>query len=227
MIHILWPTIRPQMMIDTYDRWVENHTSSSKFRTSVAVNNSAQKSKICKLNRWANSAFSSFNVYVSGDKKGVTNACHYLTHLPDLDGPDEDIVILASDDFYAPKGWDQWLVKAFTKPIEAIRVNDGYTPLDNITIPIMTLGCLKKINRVLYHTSYHHSYSDTELFYNLKHLGYLTDLWNSSPVFEHRNWANNKRPMDSIDKALRGEVLEADSNNYNIRMAMPVKERIK
>jgi hypothetical protein len=193
----------------------------------VAVNNSTQKSKICKLNRWANSGFSSFNVYVSGDKKGVTNACHYLTHLPDLDGPDEDIVILASDDFYAPKGWDQWLVKAFTKPIEAIRVNDGYTPLDNITIPIMTMGCLKRLNRIIYHTSYHHSYSDTELFYNLKELGLLTDLWNDSPVFEHKNWANNKRPMDDADKTLRGQILHADSNNYNIRMSISVEDRLK
>jgi len=220
-------------MVETYNHWIENHTSSQKFKTNVAVNTLDQKNQVCDLigddmrSSSGQSTLGSFDVHVSGDKKGVTNACHFLTNLETVDGPNSDIVILASDDFYVPKGWDKWIVSALTKSVEALRVNDGYTPLDNITIPIMTMGCLKKINRMLYHTSYHHSYSDTELFYNLKQLGYLTDLWNSSPMFEHKNWANNKRPMDSIDKALRGEILEADSNNYNKRMAMPVKERIK
>ena len=220
-------------MIDTYDHWVKNHTSSEKFHTHVAVNNEPQKQKVEQLsgrpncqNAWAKSGFSNFNAYVSGNKKGVTNACHFLTHLESVDGPDKDIVILASDDFYAPKGWDTWLLKTFSKSIEAIRVNDGYTPLDNITIPIMTMGCLKAINRIIYHTSYTHSYSDTELFYNLKELGFLTDKWKDSPVFEHKNWANNKRKMDEVDKDLRGALLQKDSDNWQSRSRMPAEKRM-
>ena len=227
MIHLLWPTIRPDMMSSTFTHWVTNCADSKNFKTHIAVNTKVQKTKVSNcLKHIAQILYNRPEVYISGNKKGVTNACCFLSHLQNIDGPYQDIIILASDDFYAPKKWDKWLIETIQKPVEAIRVNDGYIPQDNITIPIMTMGCLKKLNRIIYHTSYHHSYSDTELFHNLKDLEYLTDLWNSSPIFEHKNWANNKRSMDDVDIALRGQTLNDDANNYNARMLLPVEKRI-
>lgn len=226
MIHLLWPTIRPKMMINTYAMWMDRSQCKNNVITHVAVNTEQQKNQIRQLlnQRKINTKI---DIHVSGDVVGVTHACHFLSHLHSLDGPDRDIVILASDDMYAPHEWDSWILsKIDQQPLVALLVNDGYIKQNNVTIPIMTMGCLKRLNRIIYHTSYKHSYSDTELYDNLNHLGLMVDTWSQSPVFEHKNWANAKRKFDDVDKHIL-DMVNGDAHNWLQRQKMPVAERLK
>lgn len=225
MIHILWPTIRPEMMIKTYNHWMNNSTNKDIIVTYFAVNTADQQQQIFNLLAKHNVSANN-TIYISGEQDGVTHACNFLTHLEQVDGPDQDIVILASDDMYAPARWDQWLISAFKhRRCIAILVNDGYIRQDNVTIPIMSMGCLKRLNRYIYHHSYKHSYSDTELYHNLTSLNLLEDHWKDSPVFEHRNWANSKRKFDDIDQNIRRSV-DTDAQNWRTRSAWTIEERL-
>jgi len=161
-------------------------------------------------------------VVVTGDVQGVTHSCQRLADM--VEGPDTDVVILASDDFYPPKNWDRWIIDTIEDP-SAILVADGYYRNEAVTIPIMTMGCLKRLNRVIYHTSYVHNYSDQELYYNLLELDLLVDLRDKSPCFEHRNWANKKRRADEVDRPLMDSAKD-DGINWNRRMKLTLQERL-
>lgn len=226
MIHLLWPTIRPKMMVETYSTWVSRADNYDNITTYIAVNTSQQQARLKQLFN-QRGLHKQISVLVSGDIIGVTHACNYLTQLPQLDGPDTDMVILASDDMYAPQHWDSWLISQLgSRTTNAILVNDGYVKQNNITIPIMTMGCLKKLNRIIYHPSYKHSYSDTELYANLLQLDLLLDLWCESPVFEHKNWANSKRKFDHVDKNI-SDMVSRDADNWRHRQQMKVQDRLK
>lgn len=213
MIHLLWPTIRPLMMQATYHYWLAN-AENKNFRLWVAVNTQEQKDAI---------RIPGANIMVSGDVKGVTHACKILTDA--VEAEDDDIIILASDDFYAPLHWDTWVTKVLAGKTAAVHVHDGYIKQDSMTIPIMTMSCLKRLNRIIYHTSYIHQYSDTELMHNLRELDLLIDRWDNSPVFEHKNWALKKREIDEHD-AHYIEVGSRDANTWHTRSKLPVEERL-
>jgi hypothetical protein len=215
MIHILWPTIRPQMMMDTYRHWEKNADDVSQIVLKVGVNTEEQKSQI---------TIPSAIVYVVGEKRGLTTAVNVLSN--SVDGDDNDIVILASDDFYAPKSWDTWVRDALRDKTGCLHVNDGYVKQVSITIPIMSLKCLKCLNNIIYHPSYIHQYSDTELYQNLQDLELIIDKWTDSPVFEHKNWANKKRKPDQHDK-YNMAIVETDGANWCSRKELPVAERLK
>lgn len=226
MIHLLWPTIRPKMMANTYASWMEKANSGDQIITYVAVNTNQQKARL-KLLFNERQLHKNIQIFVSGDVVGVTHACHFLTNNPLLDGPDQDIVVLASDDMYPPQDWDAWIISQIGQQQSvALLVNDGYVKQNNVTIPIMTIGCLKRLNRIIYHPSYRHSYSDTELYDNLIQLGLLRDLWSSSPVFEHKNWANCKRKFDDVDKHVR-DLTGGDAQNWHKRSQLSVADRLK
>ena len=208
-------------MSKTHQVWMERASKPQDIITYVAVNNVEQQEQLKSI-----ITNESVNIHVSGDVVGVTNACDYLTHLPELDGNDNDIVILASDDMYAPPLWDKWITDNLKEPYKALMVNDGYIKQNNITIPIMTMDCLKMLNRIIYHKSYKHSYSDTELYDNLKSMKILHDLWSKSPIFEHKNWANNKRKSDIVDTQIRSYV-NSDAENWNIRKKLSLPDRLK
>lgn len=226
MIHLLWPTIRPKMMVDTYVSWMNRASDQQRIKTYVAVNTKPHQYNLRHLLN-QRSLLTNIDIFVSGDVVGVSHACNFLTHLPQLEGPNSDLVILSSDDMYAPPNWDSWLISEFNnESLLAILVNDGYISQQNITIPILTMGCLKRLNRIIYHPSYKHSYSDTELYDNLNKLNLLRNLWSKSPVFEHRNWANSKRNFDHIDKTIR-DLVENDAHNWQQRCQLSIEERLK
>ena len=213
MIHLLWPTIRPLKMVEAYKHWCAKADQSTQVLT-IAVNTEEQKSQIPETLG---------KTIVNNTKKGVVHAVNILSH--NLDGPDDDIVILASDDMFAPEHWDTWLQNTLRGKTVGLHVNDGYNKQDAITIPIMTMGCLRKLNMIIYHKSYIHQYSDTELYFNLKDLGLLLDVWNTSPIFEHRHWVCNKRKIDKHDQ-FYAKVVGQDANNWSIRSKLPASERL-
>jgi hypothetical protein len=148
---------------------------------------------------------------------------------------DDDIVVFASDDFMAPQGWDTYLINKFNEKGDVgLMVRDGYQLPDSsnmlhaaITIPIMTYGCLKKMNMIIYHPVYNHMFSDCELYNNLKDLELLyDDRINDTTVFEHLHYAAGKRNADQADQAYNAKWAE-DEITWNNRKLLPVEKRIE
>jgi hypothetical protein len=147
---------------------------------------------------------------------------------------DSDIVVFASDDFLAPQGWDTYLTnKLNDKGDVGLMVRDGYQLPDStnmlhpaITIPIMTYGCLLKLNRAIYHPAYNHLFSDCELYLNLKELNLLyDDRVNDETTFEHLHYAAGKRNPDQADQAYNSKWSE-DDITWQKRKSLSVEERI-
>lgn len=227
MIHILWATIRPQMFNVVYKMWLER-SSNKDIITHVAVNSQAD-ANIVKQVLGKNDEV----IIITSDRKGVCYPSYILSSK--LEAKANDIVIFASDDFMAPQGWDTYLLNKFNgKEDVGLMVRDGYQLPDSsnmlhaaITIPIMTYGCLKKLNMTIYHPAYNHMFSDCELYNNLKDLSLLyDDRINDTTIFEHLHYAAGKRNADGADQAYNAKWKD-DEITWNKRKLLPVEERIK
>jgi hypothetical protein len=218
-IHLLWPTVRPGIMLDTFKYWVQTADDPSKIKTNVAVNTLDQAKRLIKYQKLHEI------IIVGNGVRGVAAPSFALSYW--LKAKEDDIIILASDDFYPPLNWDILVKQKFNEYGDGcLVVNDGIqrrhcellcTSCGNsfqsiledltkgcITIPIMTYNCLLQLKRIIYHPDYGHLWSDAELYINLKELGILigaTDLF-----FEHRHWGNQKRIIDKADKLAYGNV---------------------
>ena len=219
MIHLLWPTVRPEVMKSTYQHWLDMAHNSAEVTVHIAVNTLEQAELLQEFE----------DVYVCGDKiKGVAFPSYVLS--TNLKAAPNDIIILASDDFFAPKNWDSYLKKAFKRFNGCLLVNDGYQYGNCVTIPIMTMDCLEKINRIIYHPVYRHLWSDNELYINLRNMKLLKDRRRGdkqSPLFEHRHYDAKKRPRDKHDRLAHSSSSEAKAlKTYNTRMKKPIKTRL-
>jgi len=215
MIYLLWPTARPNIFKETHKFWLKKADDPKNIKTMVAVDTKGEKKQL-----------SDYNVIVTEKKEpGVAVATYALSKI--VQAELSDIIILASDDFYPPDSWDTWVIGQFTKFKGALMIRDGYQEGGCITLPIMTYDCLLKLNRVIYHPSYRHQFSDAELWVNLRDLKLLKNLRDKrNPLFEHKHWANGKRNHDHVD-ALCNSNGGKDSNNYDKRLKMSVEERLK
>lgn len=215
MIHLLWPTIRPEMMKATHRHWIDSAARTDDIRVKIAVNTTAHREAL--------NAFP--DVLVLGDeRRGAAYATYALCR--SLEADLRDIVVFGADDVYAPTRWDEWLRAQFADDDGAIVVNDGGQFGPCVTQPILTFACVLRLNRAVIHPSYRHFYGDAELFANLSELGALRDLRSTSPLFEHRNWAWGKREKDAYDVA-NTDAWGRDCENYEARMRMPLGERLK
>jgi hypothetical protein len=232
MIHILWCTLRPAQFQHAHTEWIKRADNPENIQTYVAVNwkeHADQLREYLKKN---------YLITVNTNKIGVCYPSYELSSKLGIKmgvANDNDIVIFASDDFMAPQGWDTYLInKLNSKEDVGLMVRDGYQLPDSsnmlhaaITIPIMTYGCLKKLNMTIYHPAYNHMFSDCELYNNLKDLGLLyDDRMNDTTVFEHLHYAANKRQPDQADQAYNAKWAE-DEVTWNKRKLLPVEERIK
>jgi len=226
MIHLLWATIRPHLFIQMYKIWMER-CKYQNVTTYVAVN-SQNDSEIVKSVLGKDDKV----IIVKTDRKGVCYPSYMLSS--QLEGNNDDIVVFASDDFSPPNNWDKYLEEKLNGKEGALFVRDGYQLPDSsnmlhpcITIPIMTFGCLEKLNKVIYHPAYYHMFSDCELYLNLKDLGLLIDDRKTDlTVFEHHHWAAQKRNPDMNDQSYHNKWAE-DDNTWKIRKNMSVEERLK
>ena len=216
MIYLLWPTVRPEMMKNVHQFWLDQADHPKNVRTHIAVNTQEQ-ADVLKDN---------FDVvWICGNKiKGVAPASYVLSSK--LEANPTDIVILASDDFYPPKHWDTYIQNQFKKWEGTILVNDGYQTGGCVTIPIMTFKCLKALNKIIYHPEYRHLWSDNELYVNLRKLKLLKNLRKSSPLFEHKHPDNKKRKFDKIDHTVRVQSKGA-GKLYKERTKRPIHKRLK
>jgi hypothetical protein len=226
MIHILWATIRPQMFNVVYKMWLER-SSNKDIITHVAVNSQAD-ANIVKQVLGKNDEV----IIVTSDRKGVCYPSYMLSSR--LEANQNDIVVFASDDFTPPNQWDIYLNSKLNNKQGALFVRDGYQAPDSsnmlhpcITIPIMTYGCLEKLNKVIYHPAYYHMFSDCELYLNLKDLGLLIDnRMTDTTIFEHHHWAGGKRSADQNDQNYNSKWAE-DDIMWKKRNLMSVEERLK
>ena len=163
---------------------------------------------------------------------GVCQKAYELSSKLQADS-DDDIVIFASDDFYPPNDWDTYLINKLRGKQGGLMVRDGYQLPDSsnmlypcITIPIMTYGCLKQLNKVIYHPAYYHMFSDSELYMNLKDLDLLIDdRLTDTTVFEHHHYVSGKRNPDQNDVNYNLKWMD-DDKMWKIRLQMNVKERL-
>lgn len=227
MIHILWATIRPQMFNTVYKMWLQTCSNKENIRTHVAVN-SELDANIVKQVLGKNDEI----IIVNSDRRGVCYPSYMLSSK--LEANKDDIVIFASDDFTAPNNWDIYLENQLNGKEGALFVRDGYQLPDSsnmlhpcITIPIMTYGCLEKMNKVIYHPAYYHMFSDCELYLNLKESGLLIDNRKTdATTFEHHHWAGGKRNADQNDQIYNSKWGE-DDKTWKSRLNMTLDERLK
>jgi hypothetical protein len=204
------------MMKSTCEQWMTTAARRDQLRIKVAVNTEEDRLRLSEFE----------DVLVIGTKRrGAPYPVYRLFQA--VEGEAEDIVVLVSDDTYAPPSWDDWLREQFAGHDDAIIINDGGQYGACVTQPIMTFGCVLRLNRVINHPSYHHFCADAELFRNLCELGLVRDLRGSpGPVFEHRNWAWGKRQKDEHDEH-NCSLWGVDEQNMQARLRLPVAERLK
>lgn len=222
MIYILWATIRIETFKKTLSHWLSTAVNPSNIKVRVAVNTQEERDMLLEFD----------DVIITNQKRiGTVYPAYLLT--TSLMADENDIVIFASDDFYSPDGWDEFLINKLNNKCTAYFAYDGYQNIErkdiraSITMPVLTFSCLKKLNQILYSLDYLHYFGDTELHSNLKELDLLIDDRSiDNMLFEHRHYVIGKRGQDKYDIEYNSCV-ESDRNNYNRRMCLPVSERIK
>ena len=231
MIHILWCTLRPAQFKEMHSEWIKRANNPENIQTYVAVNWEQHADELKEY------LSKNYLITLNTNKIGVCYPSHQLSSNLGIkmgQCKDDDIVVFASDDFMAPQGWDTYLINKFeNKGDVGLMVRDGYQLPDStnmlhpaITIPIMTYGCLKKLNMTIYHPAYNHMFSDCELYMNLKDLGLLyDDRINDETTFEHLHYAAGKRQADGADQAYNAKWGE-DDITWNKRKLMEVEKRI-
>jgi hypothetical protein len=232
MIHILWATIRPEQFKNAHSEWIRRSEAPDNIKTYVAVNWMEHADNLRDYLK------NDYIITLNTNKIGVCYPSYQLSsNLGIKMGKceDNDIIVFASDDFMAPEGWDTYLInKLNDKGDVGLMVRDGYQLPDStnmlhpaITIPIMTYGCLKKLNMTIYHPAYNHMFSDCELYMNLKELNLLyDDRLNDETTFEHLHYAAGKRQPDGADQAYNQKWKE-DEITWNKRKLLPVEKRIE
>jgi len=225
MIYLLWATVRPTMMKETYKIWMDKAKYPSNIQVNLAVNTQEQRNQL-----------SEFDGVIITNQKFTGTVYPIFLMTTQLDVEDDDIIIVVSDDFYPPDNWDEHLTGKLKDKCACYFVNDGYQNPDitttgmnkSITMPVMTFSCLKKLNKILYSLDYVHFYGDTELYNNLFDLGLvIDDRINDTTLYTHRNWAvANGRASDKHDAAYN-IFAHQDRHTYVRREGMSVNERIK
>ena len=231
MIHLLWCTLRPQQFIEFHKKWISRCSNTENVTTHVLVSTESEKSYLEKY--FTNISKTKNRIVVfKPDYIGVCLPSYKLSST--LECGDSDIVIFGSDDFLAPEGWDIYLNDQLGDKNGLLFVRDGYQAPDSsnmqypaITIPIMTGESLKMMNNVIYHPSYHHMFSDCELYMTARDLGILIDNRKvDDTIFEHVHWVTGKRKADQADQSYNLKWKE-DEMMWNSRKSLPVEKRIE
>jgi hypothetical protein len=218
-IIILWATIRPQMFLDVLKIWKENKSNNNNIEIYVQCKDQSQADEISKKQYIVDHIF----IGNIGLPASLTYLCNKIEET------DNAIIINIQDDLYPPPHWDKIISDEFKNYSGAVVFKDSIQPSDVpiCVFPCLTYGALKKLNGIIFHPDYQHSFCDLEYYQNIRELGILKDVRRTNPViFEHRHYCNGKRPADSVDQWIK-DVYERDRATYDRRMRMPLAERLK
>ena len=212
-IVLLWPTARPEAMNSRWIEWLDHAVDPSDVTVHVAVNTPAEKERISVLG----------TIVVGEDHPGACWPTYCLAR--DLYRTrNDDVVILATDDFQPPQRWDSFVHERLAGFDGGLLVDDGNNR-GCMTIPIMTYGCLLKLNRFMVHPDYHHVYADSELTTNLKEMGLLKTVYDREFIFRHLHHGLGLTPTDEIHT--RCDSFHAkDAETYRRRSALSLEERL-
>ena len=158
MIHILWATIRPQQFKEMHSEWIKRADNPENIQTYVAVN------WVEHANELRDYLKKNYLITLNTNRIGVCYPSYQLSSSLGVkmgQCKEDDIVILASDDFLPPENWDNYLIDKFKDNSGLLMVRDGYQLPDSsnmlypaITIPIMTFESLLKLNKIIYNLKY-------------------------------------------------------------------------
>jgi hypothetical protein len=223
-IYLLWASIRPDFIRKTAQRWILNCNHKERLYFKIIMANKEQMDEVLSYK------IPNCEVSYTDKKPGYNFAITQLTR--NLEVNDDDIVMLLSDDFNCPDGWDDYIYSKFETWNNALFLDDGYQNVNKrdtgtITLACMTFECLKKINKVVFSPNYFHVYSDNEAFDNLYQLGLLKDDRAIDNVtFKHEHYAFGFRKQDEYDKRVIN-YWNHDGNVYSQRKKMSVKQRLQ
>lgn len=224
MIYILWCTIRPEQFKNFHKIWIERAVDKENIKTIVGVNWEEHRKL---LNDYPVEV-----TVIETDRIGVCYPSYVLSSNLNCQ-KDSDIVVFASDDFLPPHNWDEYLKNKFDGIDGCLFVPDGYQLEDSsnmidpcITIPLMTYGCLIKLNKVIYHPAYNHMFSDNELYLNCKEMGMLINGYHDGIEFLHVHHSAGLRQVDNADRHYHAKWV-SDQNTWNERKNMKLEERLK
>lgn len=215
-IIILWATARPKMFKTAHKKWIDNATNSSNIIIRVAVDTQHDADQL-----------NEYNVIITNNTTpGVCYPSYCLSSTTRAN--DNDIIILASDDFIPPKNWDKFLLtNLHTTTPTLLLVNDGIQPVDAqlVTIPIMTYSALQKLNHIIYNPNYNHMCSDNELYDIASELELIKDVRSANIIFQHQHYANDMRNRDDTDDKVMA-MASTDSTLYHTRKSKSIKDRL-
>lgn len=174
---------RPQKARKAYQEWVKNAVNDFEYILSIDHSDPAQGQYY--------SLFEHDCTILQLPNRSIVDAVNNATK--ETTG---DIIVVMSDDFGCPDGWDQIITDAMPLDLPAvIQVKD--TIQDSIvTLPILNRMMFEKLGWV-YFPRYFSMFADNDLTESAKVHGELIKL---DVVFEHRHWVNGKSPNDATYK---------------------------
>lgn len=233
MIHILWPTVRPQMAADRAKIWIERSCAGMRSSNCHIVFSVEPRDDAGPLRKLRDD-FQAITVFTSASP--YPGVCHSATTLTQrFDVGEKDVVVLASDDFepsaateFTKRHWDSAIEKFFAENKHGCLLDDGYKSGTNIvSIPIVSGALLKSLGNVLYNPHYHHFYSDQELHDILTEMDEIVDLRDKEvPLFKHLHWSFNGRTRDLHDSRHQ-EAWRRDRATYESRKSLPLARKFE
>jgi len=217
MIYLLWATIRPKKLTQTWYIWRDFADFPEDLKLKVAVDDGGAK------NILEDEGIEDITV-VDNPCHGVVAPTHELTK--SLKGcAFDDIIILCSDDFTPPRGWDSYLYGKFKVFNGVLKVNDGQMK-NIISIPIMTYDAFTKLGRQIYNPAYNHMFADQELHDVAHEMGICKHASCTDPEFRHHHYIHGMREKDEFDNRLTSTWDKAKAL-YQERRKLPLKERLR
>lgn len=232
---VLWPTIRPGAAAGRVCEWATNAANPERtvfvfgcddFNTAMLTHEAT--GRLRAANR-VPAVFARQVLICPGNPGGVAWCATKLTRWALDRVEDEDLVVLASDDFGCMPGWDATLMRTM-RGVDNVAVRDGYhadhTPL--LTIPILGGAALRALNGIVYHPTYRHMFSDNEAWLNAQQAGQLRNLraTHQALVFKHHHYIVSERSRDAHDDRANS-WWSKDEATWKARQHLPLQERLR
>lgn len=191
MISVLHPSRgRPEMAYNARQQWVR--TSSKPFEHIMSLDQDDEKIMAYRKHPYSES----HRILINRNRSvvdAVNNAARVCIG---------DLIVVMSDDFVAPQGWDEivWEKYMFLKDLSksnlvAILVGDGIqTDLTTMTLPIVSKALYQRLG-FIYHPDYFSVFADNDITETCRELGCLSV--HPDIVFEHHHYLNGKNKIDA------------------------------